>query len=99
MRSRQTRLRFASDVVLQTIGGEAVLLKLGEEAVFSLNTTGTRIAELVGAGLPAGAIADELSREYGVDVVETAAAVDELIGALEKRGLVVLEQEPVRDDG
>lgn len=92
MTGRPTSVRFAGDVVLQTLDGEALLLKLGDEAVFSLNATGTRIAELIERGVPPEAIVEQLGREYGVDAAEMAEAVHDLIEALDARGLILVER-------
>ena len=44
---RSRRVAFARDVVIQVIGGDALVLNLRDETVFSLNPTGARIAELL----------------------------------------------------
>ena len=44
------KLSFAPDVVVQVINGEALILKLQEEEVFSLNETGARVAQLIDEG-------------------------------------------------
>ena len=41
------QLSFAPDVVVQVINGEALILKLHDEEVFSLNETGARVAQLI----------------------------------------------------
>jgi hypothetical protein len=78
-RSHRT-LAFPADVVLQIIDGDALLLKLNREDVFSLNATGARIAEIV----------ETLSGEYGAAPDEIARDVDGLVDALVARGLVVV---------
>jgi hypothetical protein len=90
---RLARVRFAPDVVLQIIGDEALVLKLGEESVLSLNSTAARIAQLIAQRLDAAAIADRLAEEYGSDPLRILADVEVLVNSLLDRGVLV------RDDG
>jgi hypothetical protein len=83
------RLYFASDVVLQIIDGEALVLKLQDETVFSLNDTGARIAQLIDRGHSLDEIAQVLSHEYGAPRVEVESEVRHLVQALRSKGLVV----------
>ena len=83
-------MTLAPDVVLQIVGGEALLLKLHEEAVFSLNETGARIAQLVSQGHSLDSMADTLSGEYGVDRFSVMQDASELVEILMARGLVVV---------
>src|SRR4026207_318252 len=48
--SGMRKVSFAPDVIVQTIDGEALILKLHDEEVFSLNATGARIAQLIADG-------------------------------------------------
>ena len=83
------RLFLASDVVLQVIDGEALMLKLQDETVFTLNDTGARIAQLIDTGHPIDEVARILSREYGVPRGEVEREVKSLVQALRTKGLVV----------
>ena len=83
------RLYFASDVVLQVINGEALVLKLQDETVFSLNDTGARIAQLIDRGHPIDDVTAMLSREYGVSRREVEVEVTRLVQMLRSKGLVV----------
>lgn len=89
-------LAFPADVVLQVIDGDALLLKLNREDVFSLNATGARIAELIARGLDVSGIIDTLSDEYGAAPDEIARDVHRLVDALLARGLVVVAEEAER---
>ena len=80
----------ASDVVLQQIGDEAVLLKLDDESVFSLNGTAAQVAALIEQGLSVPAIVRELSALYPAEADVVAADVHELIRTLVVRGLVLV---------
>jgi Coenzyme PQQ synthesis protein D (PqqD) len=84
-----SRLFFASDVVLQVIDGEALVLKLQDETVFSLNDTGTRIAQLIDGGHPLDDVARILSDEYGLPRDEVEMEVKNLVQVLRQKGLVV----------
>lgn len=86
----QQTFSFVEDVVLQVIGDEAVILKLQEEVVFSLNETGARIAQLIAAGHPLGIVIELLSREYGISRDDMAREVKGLVDVLRSRRLVVI---------
>jgi hypothetical protein len=86
---RVGRVSFPQDVVVQVIGGEALVLNLRAETVFSLNPTGARIAQLIQSGLTLDAVVDALCPEYGVDRTEILPDVNELVEMLLRRGLVV----------
>lgn len=83
------RLVLAPDVVLRVIEGDALLLKLGRESVFSLNATGARAAQLLVDGRTAGELVIELAREYGASPNEVERDVLPLLRDLQARGLVV----------
>jgi hypothetical protein len=83
------RVAFAPDVVLQMIDGEAVLLKLQDEAVFSLNQTGARVAALIAEGQPVEAVIDTLGREYGARPQDLERDVRLLVQTLLSRGLLI----------
>ena len=83
------RLFFASDVVLQVVDGEALVLKLQDETVFSLNDTGARIAQLIDGGHPIDEVGRILSREYDVSPKVVELEVTRLVHVLRTKGLVV----------
>ena len=89
MPGRREPLTFAPDVVLQVIDGDALIVKLSDETVFSLNATGARIAELIRAGGSIEQLVETLTREYAVDQAEVEREVESLVTALQSRGLVV----------
>lgn len=86
------RAVFAPDVVLQTIGGEAILLKLADETVFSLNETGAHVAVGIARGSSIDAIIRELATAYGTEVGQIEHDVRTLLVSLVDQGLVVLER-------
>jgi coenzyme PQQ synthesis protein D (PqqD) len=83
------RLFFASDVVLQVIDGEALVLKLQDETVFSLNDTGARIAQLIACGRSLDDVAKILANEYGVSREAVESEVESLAQRLRSKGLIV----------
>lgn len=83
------RVYFASDVVVQVIDGEALVLKLQDETVFSLNDTGARIAQLLAAGHGTEEVVRMLCREYGASRDEVEPEVVALVQALRAKGLLV----------
>jgi hypothetical protein len=80
---------FAPDVVVQVINGEALILKLQEEEVFSLNETGARVAQLIGDGYSLDRVIDTLTSEYATAKADVEREVNDLLQALLSRGLVV----------
>jgi hypothetical protein len=90
------RLTFAPDVVFQVIDGEALLLKLRQEVVFSLNTTGARVGQLIAEGLPLSEICAALEREFDAPGPVVAAEVEALVDALHRKGLVIRAKGPSR---
>lgn len=86
-------VRLAPDVVVQVIGGDALVLNLRSETVFSLNATGARIAELIAAGTALETVIERLAAEYGADRAEIARDVDDLVKTLMARGLLILQSD------
>jgi len=87
------KVSFAPDVIVQTIDGEALILKLHDEEVFSLNATGARIAQLIADGQRLDALVDILSREYGVSRNDVEREVGSLVQTLLSRGLVIVDRD------
>jgi Coenzyme PQQ synthesis protein D (PqqD) len=87
----QDRLRFAPDVIVQMIGGEALILNLRDEEVFSLNATGARVAQAIIDGQLLDAVVDALSREYAMDRDSIRQQVDDLVETLLAKRLLVGE--------
>lgn len=82
------RVSLASDVVLQVIGEDALLLKLDKEVVFALNATGARIAQLIGSHSEVGAIVAAMAEEYDVAAEAIAPEVIGLLDTLAARQLI-----------
>jgi hypothetical protein len=85
------RLAFASDVVVQAIDGEALVLKLHDEDVFALNATAARIAQLIGDGHRLNTVIDTLAAEYGVSRSAIEPEVGSLVETLLAKRLVIID--------
>jgi len=83
------KLSFAPDVVVQVINDEALILKLQDEEVFSLNETGARVAQLIDEGRSLDAVIDTLTAEYETSREDIEREVNDLVQALMSKGLVV----------
>jgi hypothetical protein len=88
----QAVVRLAPRVVVQTIGGEGLLLNLQTEAVFALNESGVRVAEQLALGRSVPTIVAALTDVYGIARDQIAADVAGLLEALLARGLIVVER-------
>lgn len=89
MTDRQQRFAFAADVILKVIDREALVLKLDDEVVFSLNETGARIAQLIAEGRGIDAVVDVLVGEYAAQRSDVDHEVTRLVETLLARGLLV----------
>ena len=78
----------SDDVLFQVVAGEAVLLDLKREQYFGLNDVGTRIWQLLETAGPLQDVCETIAAEYDVDPEIVKADLLELIGALERAGLV-----------
>ncbi len=84
----------ASDVVMQELDGEAVLLHLGRNQYFGLNEVGTRIWQLLEATGDPDEVIRQLDREFAADRQQLEGDVWALIRELQDEGL--LQWEPHR---
>ena len=91
------KFSFAPDVVVQVINGEALILKLQEEEVFSLNETGARVAQLIGDGRSLDAVIDTLTAEYETSRQDIEREVTDLVQTLVSKGLVVRRESQGRE--
>lgn len=82
-------LKLSPDVVFRNLEGEAVLLDLGSGTYFGLNEVGTRIWQMIEAGLDETAITSALADEYAAERAGIAADVARLLGELRARRLIV----------
>lgn len=77
-----------NDVLFQEVGGEAVLLNLGNENYFGLNEVGTRVWELLSKDGNLQHAFDALYAEYDVAPEQLESDLLTLIDEMAKAGLV-----------
>ncbi|MEP6390077.1 MAG: PqqD family protein [Halioglobus sp.] len=90
MNLKQT-ITLSPDVISQEVSGETVLLDLKSENYFGLDEVGTRIWQLIESAGDLEAIFNTLMEEYDVDEEQLLGDLSELVGEVEKLGLVKLE--------
>jgi Coenzyme PQQ synthesis protein D (PqqD) len=84
------------DAVYREIDEEAVILDLASGTYFGLNVVGTRIWQLIEAGLDERAIADALAAEFDADRAAIAADVARVLDDLRSRHLIVEKERDSR---
>lgn len=75
-------------VVSSQLGDGGVLVHLGTNRIFELNTTGFRVWQLVGEGLDLAAVLTRLRDEFEVDEGQLRAEMGALVQALLAEGLL-----------
>ena len=83
--------RISPDVVSRRLDDEVVLVHLGTNRIYRLNSTGGRYWELREEGLEQDEIMARLEEEFAVDRATLAAEIAALSGQLERQGLVVAD--------
>lgn len=76
------------DVFTRRIGDELVLVQLERSEIFSLNSTGARLWELLTQGFSPMTATARLVAEYDVDEAEVQTEVYALVSRLEDEGLL-----------
>jgi uncharacterized lipoprotein YmbA len=89
-------------LVTRRIAGETILVPVTSDvvdldAVYTLNEVGSFVWELFDGRRPVQAIADAVSAEFDVTPEQAARDIDELVTALEAKGLARRSAEPLRD--
>lgn len=77
-------------VLVQDVGGEAVLLDLASEQYFGLDPIGARIWALIGESAHLGAVHARLCQEFEVDPARLEQDLLVLVGELAGAGLVTV---------
>ncbi len=85
------RWTLSPDVIARRVGHSAVLIQLGTNRIYELNRTGARILELISDGCDRSQIQETILREFDVDAVQLASAVDDLLSLLSAEGLASAE--------
>lgn len=80
--------RHSPDTAWRRIEDDAVILDLASGVYFSLNDTGARMWELLGQGLTADAVAEQVSEEYGSDVEAVRRDIFDLVRQLREEELL-----------
>lgn len=78
----------SADVVFRDMNGEAVLVNLATNRIYSLNKTGARFWSLLVEGATREAAEERLLDEFDVGPEELRAEMADLLGALRAEGLV-----------
>jgi hypothetical protein len=81
-------LRPNPEVIAKRLDQTTVLVDISTSRIFELNETGTRIWELLGQGLDAEHIAQQLVLEFEVADSQAAEEVSKLLSQLQNEGLV-----------
>ena len=79
------------DVISQEVSGETVLLDLNSEHYFGLDEVGTRIWQLIDSSGNLQEIYDTMLSEYEVEADQLLEDMAQLLGDIEKAGLVALK--------
>jgi len=85
------RAQHSSEVLVQEVGGEAVLLDLASERYFGLDPVGTRIWALLDRGQPLQQVLDTLCDEYDAPRERLHEDLLDLVARLVEARLVTLE--------
>lgn len=85
------RARRSEDVLIQEVGGEAVLLDLASERYFGLDPVGTRIWELLADAPTLADVHATLCTQYDAESARISADLLALANQLADAGLIRLE--------
>ena len=90
---KETMVHRRGGLIEAEVDGELVALHVDNGACYGFNTTATRIWALIETPKRIGDIRDALMSEYDVDRATCERELDQLLGELEKDGLVELRPE------
>ena len=85
------RVKISEDVLFQELQGEAVLLNLKTGVYFGLDTTGTRMWQLMGQHPLLTEVVQTMVQEYDVTKEQCAEDLLELVRKMEDHGLLLVE--------
>jgi hypothetical protein len=85
------RWRPSSDTIAKRLGETIVLLNLQNDCFFELNTTASRLWELMTSGLDRQEVIEQLLKEFRVDRADLVVEYDEMLDSMHKKGLVELD--------
>lgn len=81
----------SDDVLIQEVGGEAVLLDLASERYFGLDPVGTRIWALISEGRNLQSVRETLCAEYDADPARIESDLLALVSELAQAGLIKVD--------
>jgi hypothetical protein len=87
-----TEIRIHPDVLARRVGDELVLVQSGRNEVFSLNSTGARLWELLSEGRSRSEAVEQLTAEFEVTREMAEEEANRLLATLERENLVEREQ-------
>jgi hypothetical protein len=78
------------DVIAKRLEDTTVLVHIPTSRIFELNETGTRVWAMIGEGLDADRIVQQLVDDFDVEKARAADEVKDLLERLRNEGLIVL---------
>jgi Coenzyme PQQ synthesis protein D (PqqD) len=85
------RIRIADEVIFRILGGDAVILNLATSKYFGLNSTGTRLWQLIAEHGSVEKVIEASLVEYEVEERQLRHDLADLIQQLMQKGLVQSE--------
>jgi hypothetical protein len=89
VQNNEFALQLKPDVVFRRLEGGGVLVDLSTNQIFELNDTGARVWELLNESPSPREAAEQLAREFDVDVDVAMRQLRDLIDTLVGEGLLV----------
>lgn len=80
-----------AEVLMRKVDDEFVLVHMGRNRIFALNSTGARLWELLSEGRSRGDAVEQLSREFDVDLRTVDAEAESLLRQLVREGLLEVD--------
>lgn len=84
----ETQLRPNPDVVWRQVGDEVVLVNMKTNLIYSLNSTGARLWELLDSGADRREIEQAMLDEFDVEPAQLRQEIDSQLERLAREGLV-----------
>ena len=84
----------SAQVLVQEVGGEAVLLDLRSEKYFGLNAVGLRVWQMLQEDSDVKSLRRRMMAEYNVNSAELDRDLDDLLTRLVDAGLLTVSEQP-----
>ncbi len=88
MTATYSKILPSSDVIVQILDNEAVLLHLKTEQYYTLDNTGLRIWQLLNEHAETEAVVADMQKEFDVNKATAKSDVERLINELDQEGLL-----------